>query len=163
VAAVSGQLGGDQAGSQGAELAAPSTGDDSSETADRSSGIGADLGFGGLDYSPSLQVGQTGITVQGYGTATTDPDSAIIEFYFSSSGEIKPVPAPDTGTSSSGSSGSSETVARDSAVAAQVEQITEADLQPVIDAIVVAGVSRDDIEFIGQSYYDVYYASATLR
>jgi hypothetical protein len=26
-----------------------------------------------------------------------------------------------------------------------------------------AGVSRDDIEFIGQSYYDTYYASATLR
>ena len=167
VAAISGQLGGDQTSSRGADIAAPNAGGDSAETADRSS-TGADLGFAGLDYSPSLQAGGTGITVQGYGTATTDPDSAIIEFYFSRSGDIKPEPVPlpgEDGTSSSGSSGSSETVTRDSdaAVAAQVDQITEADLQPVIDAIVGAGVSRDDITFIGQSYYDVYYASATLQ
>jgi uncharacterized protein YggE len=166
VAAVSGQLGGDQTSSRGAAAAAPEAEDDAG-TADRSA-TSPDFGFGGMDYSPSLQAGQTGITVQGYGTATTDPDSAIIEFYFSSSGDIKPEPAPvpgDDGTSSSGSSGSSDTVTleREAAAAAQVDQITEADLQPVIDAIVGAGVSRDDITFIGQSYYDVYYASATLQ
>jgi len=168
VAAISGQLGGDQSGGQSADIGAPNTGGDGAETADRS-GKGGGMGFTGLDYSPALQAGGSGITVQGYGTATTDPDSAIIEFYFSRSGyggEPKPVPVPgEDGTTSSGSSGSSETVIRDSEtpVAGQVEQITEADLQPVIDAIVGAGVARGDIEFIGQSYYDLYYASATLR
>ena len=168
VAAVSGQLGGNQTGAQSADIGAPNTGGDATETADRSA-KGADLGFAGLSYSPSLQAGQTGITVQGYGSATADPDSALIEFYFSRSGygdEPKPVPLPgEDGTSSSGSSGSIEPATRDSdtAVAGQVEQITEADLQPVIDAIVAAGVARGDIEFMGQSYYDLYYASATLR
>lgn len=161
VAAVSGQLGSQQTSGESAAPGVPNTAGEDSASSARSS-TGADIGFAGLDYSPSLQAGQTGITVQGYGSATADPDSALIEFYFSRGGDIKPVPVPGD-TSSSGSSGSSEPANSDTAVAAQVDQITEADLQPVIDAIVGAGVSRDDIEFIGQSYYDVYYASATLR
>ena len=36
-------------------------------------------------------------------------------------------------------------------------------LQPVIDAIVGAGVPRQDVEFIGQSYFDKFSSSATLR
>ena len=169
VAAISGQLGGDQTGTQTGASAVPNTDGDDSETADRSSS-GAGLGFAGMDYSPALQTGQNGITIQGYGSATTDPDSAIIEFYFSRTsydGEPKPVPGePDTGTSSGSSSGSETVITERDAAAAvegQVDAITEADLQPVIDAIVGAGVARDDIEFIGQSYFDVYYATATLR
>ncbi len=168
VAAISGQLGGDQTVGQGADIGAPIPAGDGTETADRSA-KGGGMGFGGMDYSPALQAGGSGITVQGYGSATTDPDSAIIEFYFSRSGYDggpKPVPLPgEDGTTSSGSAGSGDVATRDSdtAVAGQVEQITEADLQPVIDAIVGAGVARGDIEFIGQSYYDLYYASATLR
>lgn len=165
VAAVGGQLGETQTGSRPADGAAPRA--NGASESDRSA-AGADLGFKGVDYAPALQAGQTGITIQGYGSATTDPDSAIIEFYFSRSGAGEPKPVPEPGGTSSGSSGSSgaiEPAARDSdtAVAAQVTQITEADLQPVIDAITGAGVPRADIEFIGQAYYDMYYASATLR
>ncbi|HET8943352.1 MAG TPA: SIMPL domain-containing protein [Dehalococcoidia bacterium] len=164
VAAVSGQLGGDEATGRSSGAPAPST-DDGAES-DRSSGGGADLGFKGVDFAPAFQAGQTGITVQGYGSATTDPDSAILEFYFSRSGGAEPMPVPEPGTTSSGSNGAAdtpETISRDAAVASQAAQITEAELQAVIDALVGAGVARGDIEFIGQTYYDVYYASATLR
>ena len=42
--------------------------------------------------------------------------------------------------------------------------ITRETLQPVIDALVGAGVSANDIELLSQSYYyDYYYSSATLR
>ncbi len=168
VAAVSGQLDSRGTGGDGAAApGAPDTVNEDTETADRSA-AGADLGFKGVDYAPAFQASQTGITVQGYGSATTDPDSAIIEFYFSRGGGVEPRPVPEpgaTGSGSSGSSGGSDTVTTDAdaAVAAQVAPITEADLQPVIDAIVAAGVPRDDIEFIGQTYYDAYYSTATLR
>jgi uncharacterized protein YggE len=167
VAALSGQLSTDGAGGQSLGLVpAPGTGGDETADVDRSSGQ-ADTGFGAPDYAPALQAGQTGITVQGYGSATTDPDSAVLEFYFSRAGEIKPFPEitpPPPFTPSTDSSSADGAEGRDAvATTTQVQQITEADLQPVIDAIVSAGVSRDDIEFIGQSYYDLYYASATLR
>jgi uncharacterized protein YggE len=48
-------------------------------------------------------------------------------------------------------------------VQGDVAAITEADLQPVIDALVGAGIPRENIEFVNQGYYDPYYASATLR
>ena len=165
VAAVSGQLGTDQtAQRQSAAAPAATGGSETSGTAQRSASTGADLGFKGVDYAPVLQAGGTGITVQGYGSATTDPDSAIIEFYFSRNGgvEPKPIPAPDSRSgSSSGSAGAG--VAPETTVAGQAQPITEADLQPVIDALVGAGVARDKITFIGQSYYDPYYATSTLR
>ena len=119
-----------------------------------SSVIGKDAGlFGG---APLLQQGTNGITVQGFGSATADADSAIVEFYFSRSGPI------ETGSAQSepGFSGGAEPVPPQQQ---EVQPITEADLQPVIDAIVAAGVSRDDIEFVSQPYFDKYYSSATLR
>lgn len=130
---------------------------------------GGDTGFAGPDMAPVMQQGQSGITVQGYGSATADPDSAILEFYFSRNGVFgpdKPVPMPeplppDTSSSSGGSTGAEgqEVVPTPSPVRA----ITEEELQPVIDAIVGAGVPREKIESISQPYYDPYYASATLR
>lgn len=119
-------------------------------------------------FGPFFQQSNNGITVQGYGTASADADSAVVELYFyANGGGVEPQPAPDTSSSSSGSSdGASgeEPVARDADLAAQeVAPITEADLQPVIDALVNAGIARDDIEFIGQSYYDKFSSSATLR
>ena len=121
-------------------------------------------------YAPALQEGGTGITVQGYGTASADADSAIVEFYFySNGGGVEPVPAPDTSSrSGSGSAGSGGGAVEDLPVevnSAQQEAtpITEASLQPVIDALVAAGVPRENIEFIGQSYYDKFSSSATLR
>jgi uncharacterized protein YggE len=76
--------------------------------------------------------------------ASADADSAILELYFSTTFVY---PRVTTGTSDS----------------TPTTGISEADLQPVIDALVDAGVDRGDIEYIGGSYYDPYYASATLR
>jgi uncharacterized protein YggE len=122
-------------------------------------------------YAPTLQEGGSGITVQGYGTASADADSAIVELYFfaNGGGGVEPQPAPDTSSrSSDGSTGIAvgepappEGGAGDSLQT--VDQIAEAQLQPVIDALVGAGVPREDIEFIGQGYYDKYSSSATLR
>jgi len=124
-------------------------------------------------YAPSLQEGGAGITVQGYGTASADADSAIVELYFFANGgvgvEPQPAPAPDTSSRSSdggtgiavGEPARPEGGADDSLQT--VDAITEVQLQAVIDALVGAGVSRDDIDFIGQGYYDKYSSSATLR
>jgi hypothetical protein len=111
--------------------------------------------FGG---APLLQQGTNGITVQGFGSATADADSAIVEFYFSRNG---PVAEPSSGRAEPGSAGGAEpALAPDQQ---EVQQITEAELQPVIDAIVAAGVSREAIQFVGQPYFDRFYSSATLR
>ena len=117
------------------------------------------MSFGG---APLLQQGSDGVTVQGYGSATADADSAIIELYFSRNG---PVTGISSGSIEPGSSGrGAEPAAPDIAPDAQeVAPITEADLQPVIDAIVGAGVSRDKVQFVGQPYFDKFYRSATLR
>jgi uncharacterized protein YggE len=93
--------------------------------------------------------GNEGLTVTGYGMAATDADSAIMELYFSTSAVY---PRESSSDSQSGS-----------ATTPAATGISEADLQPVIDALVNAGVARSDIEYIGGSYYDPYYASATLR
>jgi hypothetical protein len=115
--------------------------------------------FGG---APLLQQGSDGITVQGYGSATADADSAIIELYFSRNGPVTDVPASrsDPGFSGSGSEPAAPEIAPDGQ---EVAPITEADLQPVRDAIAAAGVSGDRIQFIGQPYFDKFYSSATLR
>ena len=91
-----------------------------------------------------------GLTVAGYGMASANADSAIVELYFSTGASEIPVPGAEEGSES-----------RSTQV--QTVSITEADLQPVIDAIVAQGVNRDDIEFLGGSYYDPAYGSATLR
>jgi uncharacterized protein YggE len=118
-----------------------------------------------MGYAPALQQGGDGITVQGYGTASADADSAVAEFYFFSGGGVEPVPAPD-GTTSRGNSGAGSAPGSEPDIDLQQQEvppITEASLQPVIDALTGAGVQRDDIEFIGQSYFDKFSASAALR
>jgi hypothetical protein len=108
---------------------------------------------------PSLQASQDGITVQGFASASADADSAILEFYFDSSG-VRSVPGDEPDASGSGSSGSSGV-----AEGPLAQAITEADLQPVVDAIVAAGVAADDVEVLVQpSYGDPSYGgSATVR
>ena len=84
--------------------------------------------FGG---APLLQQGADGITVQGFGSATANADSAIVEFYYSRNG---PVADTSSGRAEPGSAGGAEpALAPDQQ---EVQQITEAELQPVIDAIV---------------------------
>jgi uncharacterized protein YggE len=112
------------------------------DTAQRSAGEVALQSTGG---------GLPGLTVLGYGMASTAADNAILEFYFSTGTAVKPDAVP-------GNTGSSSSEQTQSTTA-----IKESDLQPVIDAIVAKGVARDSIEFIGGSYYDVSYSSATLR
>jgi uncharacterized protein YggE len=100
--------------------------------------------------SAAYSISNDGLTVTGYGLASANADSALLELYFSTSSAY---PRPDTG----GSSQSSTTPSTPTSA------ISEKDLQPVIDALMGAGVARADIEYIGGSYYDPYYASATLR
>jgi uncharacterized protein YggE len=134
----------------GGALGQPATGYDASSAG----GIA-----GPNDRMPLLQQSNDGITVQGFGSASADADSAIVEFYFSRNGPT------DTGSRQiepgvGGSGGIAEPSAPNTQ---EVAPITEGDLQPVIDAIVSAGVAREDVEFIGQSYFDKFSSSATLR
>src|SRR3989304_1382933 len=71
----------------------------------------------------------------------------------------------EPGSSGSGSSGGGTYAEPAPQSALLVQQITEADLKPVVDAIVAAGVSADDVEVIVTPYYgDPYYGgSATVR
>ncbi|MCH8816040.1 MAG: SIMPL domain-containing protein [Chloroflexi bacterium] len=146
--------------------------------------IDAGVGFAPNSYLQATGAG-TGITVQGYGTATAAADSAKIDFYFGKfQDRVLPFPEPlfdedvefgdADGATSSGGSGSIGGIEDEPAPPPdeffddgfelqEVEPITEADLQPVIDAITAAGVDGSDIEFVGQGYYDPYYASASLR
>jgi uncharacterized protein YggE len=166
VAAASENLGVDIGASSGEETSGNGFAAPAMEERDGAAADIARTTFGTDPYFPfpnfATQQNADGITVAGYGSASAAADSAVIEFSFGSSGGVSPG-VPET-RSSSGSAGSSEPVADDADFAQQeVPAITEADLQPVIDALVGAGVAREDIEFIGQTYYDPYFASATLR
>ncbi len=111
----------------------------------------------GAERAPVLQQTSNGITVSGYGSASVDADTAVVEFYFGSYGDaVRPGGDPEPGSSGSGSA--------DRAASISAAVITEEDLEPVIDALVDAGIDRDDIEFLGATYYyDAYWYSATLR
>jgi uncharacterized protein YggE len=116
----------------------------------------------------ALQESQTGVTVQGYGSATADADSAVLELYFGGTYAyrqgIEPAPEPDSGQSEP-STGDVAPSTPETDLLQPAQPITEADVQPVVDAIVAQGVSADDIEVIVQpSYGDPYYGgSATIR
>lgn len=145
---------GAQTADEGAELASGSGGSGVAAPAADQSARSASSGYGGTGSSggdiaqqASDATDNTGITVQGYGSATADADSAIVEFGFSSTNyNNTPYPSykPDAGTAP-----------------APIDKDT---LQPVIDALVAAGVNADDIDVLSQSYYyDYYSSSATLR
>ncbi|MEO6197923.1 MAG: SIMPL domain-containing protein [Dehalococcoidia bacterium] len=169
VAAASVNIGRANANGGGADdenLAAPGIGQVG--TSDGSS-VSTDIAKGGPffpDFGFAAQQSTDGLTVVGYGSASAAADNAIIEFYFGTNGDgVVPQGVPET-RSSDGSSEVSMGAPGidDKALALQeADPITEAELQPVIDALVGAGVARDDIEFIGQSYYDPYFSSVTLR
>lgn len=115
---------------------------------------GGGLVSGGFAPAPQLQGGGNGITVQGYGSASAAADSAVADFYFGTNpGIIKPVPAP----------GVDGAPVSPPITPGTVKPITEADLQPVIDALTAAGVARGDIKFIGQPYGNPSYSAATLE
>ena len=111
------------------------------------------------DIFPVQQSSNNGITVQGYASATADADSAIVEFYFYTNGPGAIEPLQEGRAVPDSAGGGSDSSAPQPQ---QAEPITEATLQPVIDALTGAGVPRDQIEFIG-AYADLYSSSATLR
>lgn len=139
----------ESAGVGGSGAPAPAA-DGSARSAGGSYGVGGSTGGDTVSSQQTGTTDNTGITVQGYGSATADADSAIVEFGFSSTGNggVTPLPYPEGDIRPEGSA----------------EPITRETLQPVIDALVAAGVSNDDIELLSQSYYYDYYSSyATLR
>jgi len=128
------------------------------------SAYGGDLAY---PYSPTLQGGGVGLTVEGYGSASATADSAVVEMYFYRDGYTdKPIPLPEPlppeDTDAGSANGSDGSVSPDDiyVTPGTVEPITEADLAPVIAALAAAG---GDVEFVEQPYFDSYYANATLR
>jgi len=116
---------------------------------------------------PSLQESQTGVTVQGFGSASVDADSAVLDLYFGGryGDGIEPLPEPALpGETEPGSRGAAPSPP-EVELLGEAQEITEADLQPVVDAIAAQGVSRADIEVVVEpSFGDPYYGgSATIR
>jgi uncharacterized protein YggE len=110
------------------------------------------------------------VTVQGYGSASADADSAVLALYFGR--EVTriepPVPAEPGFEVPSSDAGVSEEIIElgdPGTRSFQAAEITEADLQPVVDAIVAQGVSPNDVEVtVEPSYGEPYYGgSASIR
>jgi uncharacterized protein YggE len=155
-AANSASLPASQTGQNGVNISGGSASADMSKSAGGTSSLVAG--------APQAATGNnTGITVQGYGMATADADSAIVQLYFSNYNNIVPpmgVPVPMPGAN--GSSGIAPGDVKPTVPSpGAVSPITQADLQPVINALTAAGVAAGDIQFSAQSY-DGYSASATL-
>lgn len=148
--------------------AAPAEGASDGTSSNSASSLNS-AGSAGTDIAQpqALGDGTLGITVSGFGLATADPDTAVIDLYFSRYSyccDVKPLPEPAFPPDANGSTTSPGIAPGEPyPTPGTVEPITEADLTPVINALVGAGIARDDIEFTGQTYYDQYNASATLR
>lgn len=153
-------------GAEGLAVAAPAAGGDAALGKAPASGVVIDdRGLSPYPF-PAFQQSQSGLTVQGFGSATADADGATLELYFGTSFKGEPVPMPRAvpeGDADAAIAAEEPAPPPTDPALQEVEPITEADLQPVIDAIVAAGIDRSDIEFVGQGYYDPYFASATLR
>jgi uncharacterized protein YggE len=115
---------------------------------------------------PLQQEGQTGVTVQGFGSASVDADGALLELYFNGQfiDGIEPFPEPQRGQSEPGADGVAPGLPEIEPLG-EGQQITEADLQPVVDAIAAQGVPGADIEVIIDPLYGDYYfgGSASIR
>jgi len=128
--------------------------------------------------APLEQAGPLGIVVQGYGRATAPADTARVAFTVSKSGVNYPVPMGETKPLPSEPGVMEGGAAEGSAPAPDItpvppdiyptpvppEPITEADLQPLIDAIKAQGVSDSDIEvtIYPYSYYGPYGSPTAL-
>lgn len=123
---------------------------------------------GGL--APLEQAGPLGIVAQGFGRATAPADTARVQFVVSKSGEIYPEPLPGEPKAVPEGGVEGETAP---ATPAEIypyltptpptspPPITEADLQPLLDAIKAQGVSDSDIQVT--IYPSSYYGSPTAR
>ncbi|GAF70187.1 unnamed protein product, partial [marine sediment metagenome] len=110
-------------------------------------------------FAPSAQGVAAGLTVQGFGRATTPADSARVQFVVTQGRGFYPEPRP----------------APDGEVPGEIAPATatvtpppviEEDLGALVEAIEAQGVSEDDIEvtiYPGGGYYDPYGPVATAR
>jgi uncharacterized protein YggE len=116
----------------------------------------------GAVLAPLEQAGPLGIVVQGYGRATAPADTARVGFVVGKSGEVYPMPLEEPAVIPEGSGAEGgvgvETAPSKPDVISTSEPITEADLQPLVDAIKAQGVSDTDIEvtIYPSSYYGPY-------
>src|SRR3989442_5859245 len=145
VAALTEGLTASQTSTSGRGAAVPAEKQSGSGTAQSAPGYDAISGAGLAGPNgriPLQQQSNDGITVQGFGSASADADSAVVEFYFSRNGPVTDTGARHIEPGVNGSAGVPEPAAPN---LQEVGPITEADLQPVITAIVGAGVAREDV------------------
>jgi len=126
-------------------------------------------GAGGATLAPLEQAGPLGIVVQGYGRATAPADTASVGFVVGKSGDIYPMPLPvepgvipesgvQSGSAEGGGVAGETAPSKPDVYPTTSEPITEADLQPLVDAIKAQGVSDADIKvtIYPATYYGPY-------
>ena len=120
---------------------------------------------GGAMLAPLEQAGPLGIVVQGYGRATAPADTARVGFVVGRSGDIYPMPLsepnmiPESGVQGGSVEGEIAPAKPDIyPTPIPATPITEADLQPLVDAIKAQGVSDSDIKvtIYPATYYGPY-------
>jgi len=113
--------------------------------------------------APSAQGVAAGLTVQGFGRATTPADSARVQFVVTQGRDFYPEPLPAEPRSVP-----EEVPGEIAPATAPVTPppVIEEDLGALVEAIEAQGVSEDDIEvtiYPGGGYYDPYGPVATAR
>ena len=111
---------------------------------------------------------RTGSLSRAIGSAAITADSAILEFYFGGKADRRragPAGLLRARLQREQLAGGGTAAEPAPQLAVQAQQITEADLKPVVDAIVAAGVPAADVEVIVTPYYGdpSYGGSATVR
>jgi uncharacterized protein YggE len=119
--------------------------------------------------APFAQTTAAGLTVQGFGRATADADSARVQFVVTGGydfyGYERPVPAPgEPGIATEVAPGTEPS--EDILPEPTASILTEEDLEPLVEAIQAQGISDADIEVViypGGDYYGYYGPQDTAR
>ena len=124
-------------------------------------------GGDGSFASPLVQAqGLTGITVQGYGRATSPADAARVQFTVGAGYSGGPYPYPEKAVPSDVMPSEPAVTPETIPVTPTATPLTEAALKPLIDAIKAQGVSDADIEvtvYLSSSYYGSYGSGGSAR
>jgi len=121
-------------------------------------------------FAPSAQGVAAGLTVQGYGRATTPADSARVQFVVTQGRDYYPEPLPAEPRPVPEGEVPGEiapaTAPETYPTPAPPTALTEQDLKPLVEAIKAQGVAEDDIEVTiipGGGYYGPYGPETTAR